>query len=135
MLEPPETPAGEPRGVSIELRNLTKRFSTVDGERIALDGFDLEARPGEFIAVIGQSGCGKSTAFNIAAGLDGADHPAMFWIDGAVGRSTGSELSAYMPQRDGLLAVAHRSSTTPRLPLELARGRPRRTTRESRSGR
>lgn len=101
MVELQEASAGEPRGVSIELRNLTKRFSTADGERIALDGFNLEARPGEFIAVIGQSGCGKSTAFNIAAGLDEPTSGDVL-IDGALAeRRLG--LSAYMPQRDGLL--------------------------------
>jgi len=41
--------------------------------RVALDGFDLEVRPGEFLCLLGPSGCGKSTALNLLAGFSTPD--------------------------------------------------------------
>lgn len=54
----------------LELRNLKK---TVPGGRVLFDGLDLELKSGEFVAVMGESGVGKSTLLNLIAGLDVAD--------------------------------------------------------------
>ncbi len=45
----------------IELRGITKHFSTEEVDTYALRGIDLNVRKGEFVAVTGPSGCGKST--------------------------------------------------------------------------
>ena len=50
----------------ISLRNVGKTF---ESGTVALDGFDLEVRDGEFVSLLGSSGCGKSTALRIIAGL------------------------------------------------------------------
>jgi putative ABC transport system ATP-binding protein len=55
----------------IALRGIVKRFREGDEEHVVLDGLDLEARPGELLAVEGPSGSGKSTLLYIAGGLDG----------------------------------------------------------------
>ncbi|MEQ1955048.1 ATP-binding cassette domain-containing protein [Mesorhizobium yinganensis] len=47
-------------------RNVGKRF----GDKIVLDGIDLEVKTGQFLAIIGKSGCGKSTLLRLLAGLD-----------------------------------------------------------------
>ncbi|WP_197025700.1 ABC transporter ATP-binding protein [Marinobacter sp. HL-58] len=44
-------------------------FDTKDGPFIALENIDLKIRKGEFVSLIGHSGCGKSTVLNIVAGL------------------------------------------------------------------
>jgi putative ABC transport system ATP-binding protein len=54
----------------IETRALRKNYESESAPVRALRGIDLEARGGEFIAVMGPSGCGKSTLLNIIAGLD-----------------------------------------------------------------
>jgi putative ABC transport system ATP-binding protein len=55
----------------VRLEKLSKRYAA-DRPAI-LDGIDLELRPGEYLAVMGESGVGKSTLLNLLAGLDQPD--------------------------------------------------------------
>ena len=57
----------------LEIRNLTKTFSTEDGEMMALEDVSIEVKPAEFLCIIGPSGCGKTTLLRMVAGLD---HPS-----------------------------------------------------------
>ncbi|EGR3261719.1 TPA: ATP-binding cassette domain-containing protein [Vibrio parahaemolyticus] len=53
----------------LDLTRLGMRFPTPDGEFIALKNVDLQINKGEFVSLIGHSGCGKSTVLNLVAGL------------------------------------------------------------------
>jgi NitT/TauT family transport system ATP-binding protein len=53
----------------IELRGVSKRYRTRDRETLALTDIDLGIRRQEFVALVGQSGCGKTTMLRILAGL------------------------------------------------------------------
>lgn len=56
---------------AIELRDITKRFRTPAGEAYtALQDLSLKVAPGEFCAVVGPTGCGKSTTLSLIAGLE-----------------------------------------------------------------
>jgi putative ABC transport system ATP-binding protein len=55
----------------VRLENLSKRFSN-DRPPI-FEGVDLEVRPGEYLAIMGESGVGKSTLLNLLSGLDSTD--------------------------------------------------------------
>ena len=55
---------------AIALHNVARRFVTPDGNVLsALEDFDLTIAPGEFCAVVGPTGCGKSTTLGLIAGL------------------------------------------------------------------
>ena len=54
----------------IELHNIYKIYHMGDTEVHALDGITLQIQKGEFVAIVGQSGSGKSTAMNIIGCLD-----------------------------------------------------------------
>ncbi|MCM2397360.1 ABC transporter ATP-binding protein [Rhizobium sp. S95] len=52
----------------LQIVNLRKEFS--DGSVAAVDGIDLEVAAGETVALLGSSGCGKSTTLNMVVGLE-----------------------------------------------------------------
>ena len=58
---------------AIELRGVTKRFLTPSGGiHTALRDLDMAVEPGEFCAVVGPTGCGKSTTLALISGLEPA---------------------------------------------------------------
>ncbi len=56
----------EVRGMGLQLQGLTKAF----GAKTVLKGIDLDINEGEFVAIVGRSGCGKSTMLRLIAGLE-----------------------------------------------------------------
>lgn len=63
----------------IKAINLKKYYTTDTYEVRALDGISLTVEEGEFIAVVGTSGCGKTTLMNMLGGLDISDSGGV-WI-------------------------------------------------------
>ncbi|HTN79370.1 MAG TPA: ABC transporter ATP-binding protein [Acidimicrobiales bacterium] len=55
---------------AIELRNVSKWFSTTAGKVVALESVDLTVEPAEFVVVLGPSGSGKTTLLNLIGALD-----------------------------------------------------------------
>ena len=60
-----------PAGAAIHLQDVSKVFGKAGSEESyrAVDGLDLDVRPGQMLALLGKTGCGKSTIFNMIAGL------------------------------------------------------------------
>ncbi len=54
----------------LELKNIVKKYGSGETEVTALNGVSLSFRKSEFVAILGHSGCGKTTLLNIIGGLD-----------------------------------------------------------------
>jgi nitrate/nitrite transport system ATP-binding protein len=54
----------------LELSNLTKIYPTPKGAAVIVRNFNLRIKKGEFVCLIGHSGCGKSTVLSMVAGLN-----------------------------------------------------------------
>jgi len=67
--------------VPLELTGLTKVFPTASGPFVAVKDVNALVETGEFVAILGHSGCGKSTVLSILAGLDRATYGGVV-IDG-----------------------------------------------------
>ena len=87
----------------LELRNITKDYSVGEEKVHALKGVSLAFRENEFVSILGQSGCGKTTLLNIIGGLD-------VYTDGDLiinGRSTkdfkAADWDAYRNRRIGFV--------------------------------
>ena len=54
----------------LKLKNISKEYISGDSKVEALKGISIEFRKSEFVSILGQSGCGKTTLLNIIGGLD-----------------------------------------------------------------
>lgn len=60
----------ESKKAIISLRDVTKTFGSGENQIQVLKGVNLDIREGEFLVILGESGCGKSTMLNIIGGMD-----------------------------------------------------------------
>jgi ABC-type lipoprotein export system ATPase subunit len=67
-----DDPLGRDLTGMLDVRNITKSYGGASGRRV-LDGIGLAVQPGEYVAIVGESGVGKSTLLNLIAGLDVPD--------------------------------------------------------------
>jgi NitT/TauT family transport system ATP-binding protein len=66
-----DAPASAGRAAKIELSGVTKRFVSPAGSLLtAIRDVDLVIEPGQFCAIVGPTGCGKSTTLSLVSGLD-----------------------------------------------------------------
>lgn len=98
---------GEKKEILATLKNVTKEFPSGDGVLKVLKGINLEIYKNEFVVVLGESGCGKSTMMNIIGGMD-------FLTDGALtiegkdfSHPTDAELTRYRREYIGFIFQAY----------------------------
>jgi len=107
--------------VPLELTGLTKIFETSSRPFIAVRDVNAAIREGEFVAILGHSGCGKSTVLSMIAGLEDATYGGVV-IDGTQVVGPGTEraivfqspcLLPWLTVRDNvLLAAAQRPGSS-----------------------
>jgi len=66
----------------VEFSGVMKAYQTPKGPLTVVDGFDLKMKKGEFVSLIGHSGCGKSTVLSMIAGLNSISAGGII-LDGA----------------------------------------------------
>jgi putative ABC transport system ATP-binding protein len=86
----------------LRLENVSKRF----GARTVLNAVSLEVEAGEYVAVVGDSGIGKSTLLNVVAGLEPADSGAVFFEDLRLGDLDDDALARLRRERFGFVFQA-----------------------------
>src|SRR5512134_3672700 len=79
-----ESPSPRDHTPALEMRGITKRYPGV----VANDHIDLDVRPGEIHALLGENGAGKTTLMNVLYGLARPDEGEIL-LDGAVVNLTG----------------------------------------------
>ncbi len=79
----------------IELKNVSKTYSTAAGDFTALKNVNLKVNAGEFVGIIGKSGAGKSTLLNMINGVDQLTNGEVIVRDG------GENISVHEMSEDG----------------------------------
>ena len=90
-------------GAAIRAEQLTRHYKMGDSVIRAVDGITLEVPAGEFLALLGASGSGKSSLLNLLAGLDHPTSGAVFVLGRELGRMTSLELSRHRNQTIGIV--------------------------------
>jgi putative ABC transport system ATP-binding protein len=86
----------------LQVRDLCKRYGTA----VVFEGVNLTVPPGEFVAIVGESGVGKSTLLNALAGLDTVDGGTVRLLDADLSRLGESALAHFRRQHLGFVFQA-----------------------------
>ena len=90
-------------GKIIEMKNVSKVYSTGEKEFKALDSINLELNKGELVVVLGPSGAGKSTLLNLIGGMD-VPTSGSIKIDGEeISKYNNNQLSEYRAENIGFI--------------------------------
>jgi putative ABC transport system ATP-binding protein len=90
--------------MTLELRNVTKRYKSGGKIITAADGLSATVRRGELVALYGPSGSGKTTALMLAAGVEQPDNGAVLWDGSNVAGLTRREGVLYRRRVVGLVS-------------------------------
>ena len=86
----------------LRLEGVTKRF----GARTVLNAVSLEVAAGEYVAVLGDSGIGKSTLLNVIAGLEPIDSGSISFLGREIEKLNDDDLSLLRRERFGFVFQA-----------------------------
>ena len=97
----------EKKEILAVLKDVTKEFPSGDGVLQVLKGINLELYKGEFVVILGESGCGKTTLMNIVGGMDTLTDGAISVEGKDISRATDAEMTAYRRDKIGFVFQAY----------------------------
>jgi putative ABC transport system ATP-binding protein len=87
----------------VQFKGVVKDYTTANGPFRALKGIDLDIYPGEFIAIVGKSGAGKTTLMNMLTGVDHLTEGEV-WVDGTPVHALGeNQLALWRGKKLGVI--------------------------------
>ena len=95
------------RTTLISLKNITKIFGSGENQVQVLKGVNLDIREGEFLVILGESGCGKSTMLNIIGGMDQPTSGSMIFDGKDYAVASEEELTAFRRDSVGFIFQAY----------------------------
>ena len=93
--------------ILVSLRNITKNFGKDENQVQVLKGVNLDIREGEFLVILGESGCGKSTMLNIIGGMDQPTSGSVIFDDKDYAKADEEELTLYRRNAVGFIFQAY----------------------------
>lgn len=87
----------------LRTENVVKKYMSGEVEVEALKGINLSIKKGEFTAIAGPSGSGKSSFLNLISGLDHPTHGKVFLKETPISEMTGNELSDFRRDHIGFI--------------------------------
>ena len=93
--------------VLLSARNIHKYFQSGETVSHVLKGVNLDVYEGEFLCLLGESGCGKSTMLNIIGGLLDFDDGSVTFAGNEISEFTQKELTAYRRNNIGFIFQAY----------------------------
>ena len=91
----------------LRLENVTRRYREGEGQLEVFSGLDLALKPGEIVALVGQSGAGKSSLLHIAGLLEAPTSGEIFIEGVAASRLPDAERTRIRRERLGFVYQAH----------------------------
>jgi len=91
----------------ISLKNVTKTFGSGETQVQVLRGVNLDVREGEFLVILGESGCGKSTMLNIIGGMDQPTSGSVIFDGKDYANASDEELTAFRRRAVGFIFQAY----------------------------
>lgn len=87
----------------LEVKNLTKKFTSASGDVIALNNVNMKIKTGEFASIIGKSGSGKSTLLSMLGALD-IPTSGSIEVDGVdIAKLSANQQTAYRAKKIGFV--------------------------------
>lgn len=109
-MQPDERISGQTAGAAplLTAEGLQKSYPTGGGGRLdVLTGLDFRARPGEVVAVVGESGTGKSTLLHLLGALDRPDAGTVTYKGEDIFRKSDEDLAAFRNREIGFIFQFH----------------------------
>lgn len=116
VLTSPARANGEITAPPVRLSGVSKRYGDAATGVVALQDITLDIAPGEFVCLLGASGCGKTTLLNLVAGLD---RPSVGTVDVPAGRGASGTTPVAMLFQDSALFPWLTVTANVELPLRL----------------